>query len=53
MNKLLQAALGALVIWGMGDKALLPVQLELEPHVPNLTIERIEDAALPGRGAGS
>lgn len=33
-----------LVIWGMGDKALLPVQLELEPHVPNLTIERIEDA---------
>ncbi len=33
-----------LVIWGMGDKALLPVQLELEPLVPDLTIERIEGA---------
>lgn len=34
-----------LVIWGMNDKALLPVQLEgLDQYVPDLTIERIEDA---------
>ncbi|WP_414712873.1 alpha/beta fold hydrolase [Sphingomonas sp.] len=33
-----------LVIWGMADKALLPVQLELEPFVPDLTVERIEGA---------
>ena len=33
-----------LVIWGMEDKALLRVQLELDRHVPDLTIERIEDA---------
>ena len=34
-----------LVIWGMGDKALLPVQLQdLGRFVPNLTIERIEGA---------
>ncbi len=34
-----------LVIWGMQDKALLPVQLELEldEFVPDLTIARIED----------
>jgi pimeloyl-ACP methyl ester carboxylesterase len=32
-----------LVIWGMDDKALLPVQLEgLEALVPNLTVERLE-----------
>ncbi len=32
-----------LVIWGLGDKALLPSQLEgLEPLVPNLTIDRLE-----------
>jgi len=34
-----------LVIWGMRDKALLPVQLDgLADHVPDLTIVRIEDA---------
>jgi len=34
-----------LVIWGMKDKALLPVQLEgLDALVPDLRIERIEDA---------
>jgi pimeloyl-ACP methyl ester carboxylesterase len=34
-----------LVVWGMADKALLPVQLdELPSHVPHLTIERIEGA---------
>lgn len=33
-----------LVIWGMRDKALLQVQLELAEHVPDLTIGRIEDA---------
>jgi pimeloyl-ACP methyl ester carboxylesterase len=32
-----------LVIWGMQDKALLPVQLELDEFVPDLTIVRIED----------
>ncbi len=32
-----------LVIWGMQDKALLPVQLELGEFVPDLTITRIED----------
>jgi pimeloyl-ACP methyl ester carboxylesterase len=32
-----------LVIWGLGDKALLPSQLEgLEPLVPDLTIDRLE-----------
>ena len=35
-----------LVIWGMKDKALLPVQLEgLDKLVTNLRIKRIEDAA--------
>lgn len=34
-----------LVIWGMKDGALLPVQLEgLEAYVPELTISRIDDA---------
>jgi pimeloyl-ACP methyl ester carboxylesterase len=34
-----------LVIWGMADKALLPVQFEdLGPLVPDLTIERVEGA---------
>ena len=34
-----------LVIWGMADKALLPVQLrELDRYVPRLTIERIDGA---------
>lgn len=34
-----------LVIWGMGDKALLPVQLDgLDALVPDLTVERIEGA---------
>lgn len=34
-----------LVIWGMRDSALLPVQLEgLDAHVPDLTIVRIEQA---------
>jgi pimeloyl-ACP methyl ester carboxylesterase len=32
-----------LVIWGMQDKALLPVQLELDEFVPDLTITHIED----------
>ena len=32
-----------LVIWGMKDVALLPVQLELDGLVPDLTIARIED----------
>jgi pimeloyl-ACP methyl ester carboxylesterase len=32
-----------LVIWGMKDFALLPVQLELDGLVPDLTITRIED----------
>lgn len=32
-----------LVIWGMKDFALLPVQLELDELVPDLTIVRIED----------
>lgn len=32
-----------LVIWGMKDFALLPVQLELNELVPDLTIVRIED----------
>ncbi|MGN6820315.1 MAG: alpha/beta fold hydrolase [Sphingomonas sp.] len=32
-----------LVIWGMGDKALLPVQLEgLEPLVPDLTLKKLD-----------
>lgn len=31
-----------LVIWGMGDKALLPSQLNLAPYVPDLTIERVD-----------
>jgi len=32
-----------LVIWGLGDKALLPVQLEgLEALVPDLTLEQLE-----------
>jgi pimeloyl-ACP methyl ester carboxylesterase len=32
-----------LVIWGMDDKALLPVQLEgLEPLVPDLTLRKLE-----------
>jgi len=32
-----------LVIWGLGDKALLPVQLEgLEALVPDLTLEKLE-----------
>jgi pimeloyl-ACP methyl ester carboxylesterase len=32
-----------LVIWGLGDKALLPSQLEgLEPLVPDLTIDRLD-----------
>ena len=32
-----------LVIWGMDDKALLPVQLEgLEALVPDLTLEKLE-----------
>lgn len=35
-----------LVIWGMKDKALLPIQLEgLDKVVADLRIERIEDAA--------
>ncbi|WP_375401873.1 alpha/beta fold hydrolase [uncultured Sphingomonas sp.] len=34
-----------LVIWGMEDKALLPVQLDgLADHVPDLTIEHVEGA---------
>ncbi len=34
-----------LVIWGMGDKALLPSQLEgLEMLVPDLTVVKVEDA---------
>ncbi len=34
-----------LVIWGMQDKALLPVQLDgLADHVPELTVTEIEDA---------
>jgi len=34
-----------LVIWGMGDKALLPVQLaSLDALVPDLTIVKVEDA---------
>ena len=34
-----------LVVWGMADKALLPVQLEgLEEVVPDLTVERVEGA---------
>jgi pimeloyl-ACP methyl ester carboxylesterase len=34
-----------LVIWGMQDKALLPVQLDgLDAYVPDLTISRIEEA---------
>lgn len=34
-----------LVIWGMEDKALLPVQLkDMDKVVPILTLERIEDA---------
>ena len=34
-----------LVIWGMGDKALLPVQLEgLGALIPDLTVVRVEDA---------
>ena len=34
-----------LVVWGMKDKALLPVQLEgLERLVDDLTIQRVEDA---------
>ncbi|CAN5489158.1 epoxide hydrolase EphM [soil metagenome] len=34
-----------LVIWGMGDKALLPVQLgELPLHVPDLTVVKVEGA---------
>lgn len=32
-----------LVIWGMKDFALLPVQLELDELVPDLTIVRVED----------
>ncbi len=32
-----------LVIWGMKDFALLPVQLELDGLVPDLTVHRIED----------
>ena len=32
-----------LVVWGTGDKALLPVQLDgLGDYVPNLTVERVE-----------
>jgi pimeloyl-ACP methyl ester carboxylesterase len=34
-----------LVIWGMQDKALLPVQLDgLDAYVPDLTITRIDEA---------
>lgn len=34
-----------LVIWGMGDKALLPVQLEgLNALVPNFTVVKVADA---------
>jgi pimeloyl-ACP methyl ester carboxylesterase len=34
-----------LVIWGMGDLALRPAQLEgLDALVPDLTVVRIEDA---------
>jgi pimeloyl-ACP methyl ester carboxylesterase len=33
------------VIWGMGDDALLPVQIDgLGEFVPRLTVERIEGA---------
>jgi pimeloyl-ACP methyl ester carboxylesterase len=32
-----------LLIWGMRDKALLPVQLELDELVPDLTIVPVED----------
>jgi pimeloyl-ACP methyl ester carboxylesterase len=39
-----------LVIWGMQDKALLPVQLELDELVPDLTIVPIEDAGISCRG---
>ncbi|MBS0480389.1 MAG: alpha/beta hydrolase [Proteobacteria bacterium] len=36
-------AMPTLVIWGLGDKALLPCQLEgLDPLVPDLMIERLE-----------
>ena len=32
-----------LVIWGLGDKALLPSQLEgLEQYVPDLTVEKVD-----------
>lgn len=32
-----------LVVWGTGDKALLPVQIEgLEAYVPDLTLERVD-----------
>jgi pimeloyl-ACP methyl ester carboxylesterase len=31
-----------LVIWGMGDKALLPSQLDLAPYVPDLRVEKVE-----------
>jgi pimeloyl-ACP methyl ester carboxylesterase len=35
----------ALVIWGMEDKALLPVQLDgLDAFVPDLTIRRVDGA---------
>ena len=34
-----------LVIWGMADQALLPIQFdELGPFVPDLTVERVEGA---------
>jgi pimeloyl-ACP methyl ester carboxylesterase len=31
-----------LVVWGMADKALLPVQLDLAPYVPDLTVEKVD-----------
>jgi len=38
-------AMPVLVIWGMGDTALLPVQLDgLDTVVPELTIEKVEGA---------
>lgn len=38
-----KAAMPVLIVWGMGDPALLPCQLEgLEEHVPDLTIVRVD-----------
>jgi pimeloyl-ACP methyl ester carboxylesterase len=41
-----------LVVWGMQDKALLPVQLEgLNVLVDDLRVERIEDAGISSPGS--